>query len=57
VQLAEVLKALRAVQDQLANVSGDVLVVSESQQQLTATVAELKHQQKGSRQQPPSAAT
>ena len=56
VQLAEVHKALKAVQDLLATVSGDVLVVSESQQQLTAEMAELKRQQKGGRQQPPSAA-
>jgi predicted nucleic acid-binding Zn-ribbon protein len=49
-------KALRAVQNQLADVSGDVLVVSESHQQLTAEMAELKRQQKGCRQQPPSAA-
>lgn len=55
-QLAEVHKALKAVQNLLANVSGDVLVVSESQRQLSAEMAELKRQQKGCRQQPPSAA-
>jgi hypothetical protein len=47
---------LEAVQGQVASVSGNVLVVSESLEKLTADVVALKQQQKGSKQQPASAA-
>jgi chromosome segregation ATPase len=46
---------LEAFQGQVANVSGNVLVVSESLEKLTADVVALKRQQKGSKQQPASA--